>query len=323
MTDSLLSLLQASQPLLHGVAGRGLSLLFEATLKGTFFLLAAIALALALRCASAATRHLIWTLALVAMLALPFLALTVPAWKFPVISSSGKTADEQTMTVKGAVRNHRLYRKYRAWWLASVDSGTPSHEAWVGWIMVLWGIGATLWTARITLGEVRVRGLAGRSQLLQTSQMKSTAENVCLRLRISRVVAVRSSAETPVPFTRGVFRASVFLPAEAHQWSRTQLEFVLAHELAHLNRHDYLTQMLAQVACALFWFHPLVWLAAFEMRKEREQACDDVVLSLGHRATDYAEFLFALGRSLCGAGGLWSPSVGMAQFSQLEVRMKA
>jgi TonB family protein len=140
---------------------------------------------------------------------------------------------------------------------------------------------------------------------------------------VSRAVELRTSTEIVIPFTRGAFRPAIHLPAEAHQWSRKQLEWVLAHELAHVGRHDYLTLVLAQFACASFWFHPLVWLAAFTMRKERERACDDMVLSLGHQATDYAEFLLVLSRGLRRLNGAWSASVAMAQSSQLEVRMKA
>ncbi len=131
------------------------------------------------------------------------------------------------------------------------------------------------------------------------------------------------SGEIGIPFTRGVFRPAIFLPDVAHEWTRERLEFVLAHELAHVRRHDYLTQIPAQIVCALFWFHPLVWFAAFQMRKERERACDDMVLNLGHPAADYAEFLVMLGRSLRRLTPAWSTSIAMAQSSQLEVRMKA
>ena len=92
---------------------------------------------------------------------------------------------------------------------------------------------------------------------------------------------------------------------------------MVAHEMAHVNRCDYMTQLAAQIACAVFWFHPLVWLAAIEMRRERERACDDAVLNLGHRATDYGEFLLALSRSLRRLDGAWLTGVGMAQSSQL------
>jgi TonB family protein len=326
MTGGLSSLLQASQ-YLRGFSGHGFALLFEATLKGTFFLLLAVALTLALRRASAAARHLVWTLALGAMLALPIFFLTVPAWNVPMISSlPADTSGERTMMGEDLAvvfQNHHANVDHAARRLAPAAVDTAGHPARVGWILSLWAIGTMLLAARIAVGEVRVRRVTRRSRLFETSQAKSILENVRPRLRISRAIELRTSTEIAIPFTRGAFRPTVLLPAEAHQWSRKQLEWVLAHELAHVHRYDYLTQMPAQVACALFWFHPLVWLAAFAMRKERERACDDMVLSLGHRATDYAEFLLVLSCGLRRLDGAWLTSVAMAQSSQLEVRMKA
>jgi TonB family protein len=326
MTGALLSFLQVSQSL-PGFSGQTLALLLEATFKGTFFLLFAVAWTLAVRRASAATRHLVWTLALGAMLALPIARLTVPVWTVPILSSSPHdTAGEQTFVRKGIAGvppSHQVNPDRAGRRAASAAFETAAHRAWLGWMFSLWAIGSMLLAARSAAGEVRVYGLARRSQLLETSQAKSILENLRRRLRISRNVELRISAEIAIPFTWGAFHPTVLLPVEAHQWSRKQLEFVLAHELAHVNRYDCLTQTPAQVACALFWFHPLVWLAAFEMRKERERACDDMVLSLGHRGTDYAEFLVVLGRGLRHPHGAWLTSVAMAQSSQLEVRMKA
>jgi len=325
MNGGLGWLLLAPQTL-SGPSGRGLALLVEATLKGTFLLLCALVLTLALRRASAATRHLIWKLALGAMLALPVLSLTLPAWKLPMLplspSGAGGGPAMAAEDFAAVLRNPRVHRDHTER-LEPALAGTTGHPASAAWILSLWALGAMLWTARIALGEARVRRLARRSRPFDTRQAKSILENVCRCLRVSRAVELRTSAETATPFTRGALRPAVLLPAEARQWSRKQLEWVLAHELAHIARNDYLTQIAAQLACALFWFHPLVWLAAFEMRKERERACDDTVLNFGHPAADYAEFLLALTRGLRRLDGAWLTSVAMARSSQLEVRMKA
>ena len=96
MTGGLSWLFQASQPL-RGFSAQVLALLLEATLKGTILLLLAAASTLALRRASAATRHTVWTLALAALLVLPIASLTVPAWKVPMISPPpADTAGERT-----------------------------------------------------------------------------------------------------------------------------------------------------------------------------------------------------------------------------------
>ena len=326
MTSVLYSLLQVA-PSLHGFSGQGLALLFEASLKGTLFLLLAVALALGLRRASAASRHLLWTLALGAMLALPIVSLTVPAWHVPILSSLVATAaGERTIRSENLAvvsPGPQVGTEPAAQRPATAAFAPASGPDWLGWILALWAIGLLLMVARIAGGEVRVRGFRRHSRLFETGQAKSILESVSRHLGISRPVELRTSAEIAIPFTWRSFRPIIFLPAEAEHWSGEQLEFVMAHELAHVSRYDYLSQMPAHVACGLFWFHPLVWLAAFQMRRERERACDDLVLSLGHPATDYAEFLLALGRRLRRLDIAWSTSVAMAQPSQLEVRMKA
>lgn len=323
MTSSLGWLFQVS-PSFRGFSAQSLALLVEASCKGTIFLLLAVAAARALRRASAATRHMIWTLALGALLVLPIASLTLPAWKVPMLLPSPTVATgEQRITSEDlamATPSHQP-NAHRAARRTIFEMAVSS--PWVGWIVFLWAAGAMLWAARIAVGEVRVRRIARRAQLLETSQTNSCWENLRRLLCIGRTVELRTSTEISVPFTWGVFQPTVLLPAEAHQWSRKRLESVLAHELAHVQRFDCLTQVPAQVACALFWFHPLVWLASFEIRKERERACDDIVLSLGHPPTDYAEFLLMLSRRLRRLDGAWLTSVALAHSSQLEVRMQA
>jgi TonB family protein len=97
---------------------------------------------------------------------------------------------------------------------------------------------------------------------------------------------------------------------------------VVLHELVHVRRHDLLAQLAAQAACCLYWFHPLVWLAARELRKERERACDDAVLRGGVAAPDYAGHLLELARVLVERRSL-ADAPAMAETGDLEERVRA
>ena len=128
-----------------------------------------------------------------------------------------------------------------------------------------------------------------------------------------------------MPMACGLLRPTVVLPAEADAWPDERVRVVLLHELAHVRRRDCLTQAVADAACALFWFNPLAWMAVRELRRERERACDDMVLAAGTRGPDYAAHLLDIARAMRGASldSVFSSGVAMAHRSELEGRLMA
>jgi beta-lactamase regulating signal transducer with metallopeptidase domain len=99
--------------------------------------------------------------------------------------------------------------------------------------------------------------------------------------------------------TAGIFRSVIVLPRDAEVWNEERQWFVLAHELAHIRRRDGILQPIHQLACALYWFNPLIWVASKRLQLERERACDDEVLQLGANADDYASHLLEIARDQC------------------------
>ena len=85
--------------------------------------------------------------------------------------------------------------------------------------------------------------------------------------------------------TWGAFFPVILLPAGAGAWHGDRIRIVLAHELAHLARRDWLIQLLAETGRAVNWFNPLYWVACARLRRESEYACDDIVLDLGNSST--------------------------------------
>jgi hypothetical protein len=97
---------------------------------------------------------------------------------------------------------------------------------------------------------------------------------------------------------------------------------VLLHELAHVRRLDCVTQPLAHLAVALHWFNPLAWLALRRLTAEREQACDDMVIAAGERASNYATHLLDVARTLRAGHVAAAAAVTMARRSELEARLR-
>jgi hypothetical protein len=125
-----------------------------------------------------------------------------------------------------------------------------------------------------------------------------------------------------MPVTWGVFSPTILLPAAADEWTPERRRVVLLHELAHVARRDCLTQLLATLCCAVYWFHPGAWWAARRMRVEREEACDDRVLAAGARASDYAGHLVEVARAFRVPRPL-APAMAMARGGQLQARVLA
>jgi uncharacterized protein (TIGR03435 family) len=120
--------------------------------------------------------------------------------------------------------------------------------------------------------------------------------------------------------TCSVVRPVVIFPADAHRWDEQDVERALIHELEHVRRYDWATHCLARVACAAYWFHPLVWVAWRHLTLEAERSCDDAVLG-NSEAIAYANQLLGLARRRSAVSR--SPALAMANRSDLAARIRA
>ena len=104
----------------------------------------------------------------------------------------------------------------------------------------------------------------------------------------------RESDWIELPITIGALRPVVLLPSSGRGWPVGWRRSAVAHEVAHVRQRDPMLQAVAELVTALYWFHPLAWRAARQLRIERELAADDQVLLQGSRGADYAELLVTL-----------------------------
>ena len=129
------------------------------------------------------------------------------------------------------------------------------------------------------------------------------ARELAEAMAIAAPIAVVESAATSMPLVCGVWRPRIVLPARRRASGPTSgATSSSLHELAHIKRRDCLTQAIAQVVCALYWFNPLAWIAARRLRVERERACDDFVLAAGIRGSDYANHLLGIAQAAAASG---------------------
>jgi TonB family protein len=158
--------------------------------------------------------------------------------------------------------------------------------------------------------------------LLHPMWTRLSAE-VSRALGLQRPVRLLRSHRATMPVTWGVLQPRVLLPKEAEDWPLERVRVVLSHELAHVQRRDWLFQMLAEAGRVLYWFNPLAWVNCDRLRRESEQACDDAVLNSGIDAPDYAEHLLELARTLKSSDRAWSVALAMARQTNLERRFMA
>ena len=124
--------------------------------------------------------------------------------------------------------------------------------------------------------------------------------------------------------TWGLGRPVILVPVGGDHWTEEVRRSVLLHELGHIRRNDCLMHLLGRLACAAYWFHPLVWFAARQQRKTSEQAADDVVLASNTAPLEYASHLLAIARDVRGSTGFIADvALPMATPSGLENRVRA
>jgi TonB family protein len=294
------------------------AVLADATVKSAAVLVAAWIVALLLRRSSAAARHLLWTAAFAAVLALPFLSVSLP--DLPVRGTGAILPSAAVFQTTATARTGTPpNRETRAQPSGRQPQPGPWRPDWPLWITIAWIAGAVTLTGQmiaacVTMSRARRSCAAAPDRALHVEM--ATA------LGIRHPVEVLESPAGTMPMTYGVLRPAVFLPVDSTEWDDGLRHAVLLHELAHVRRGDVAAQILARLALAMHWWNPLAWMAWRQFLRERERATDDMVLGMGVRASDYAGHLLQMARSGNAPTLAWA-AVAMARRSQLEQRLAA
>lgn len=193
---------------------------------------------------------------------------------------------------------------------------------WPDIVLFVWLAGMLLVASHFVSGAVTARRLLSRATVVTDERWNSLLSLTMAQLWLRRRVVLLQSERVTTPAAWGIFHPVVVVPTAADEWNNVQRHAVLLHELAHVERWDCLTHVLAELACAVYWFNPLAWWAKHMLNTERERACDDRVLGQGTRPSSYAEQLMTVAYSYRGRHRQPAGSLPMAKPSQLEDRVR-
>jgi bla regulator protein blaR1 len=185
-------------------------------------------------------------------------------------------------------------------------------------LLIGWIVGAACFLAPVAIGLWQIRTI--RRSALPWRRGEFVAARAGEELGVRQRVEVHMHEGVAGPMTCGIARPTVLFPIDAADWPAEEIDRAIVHELEHVRRHDWLSQCLARIVCAIYWFHPLVWIARRAFELEAERACDDAVL-LRAEATGYADQLVGLATRLSGSHR--RPLLAMASRRDLAARVRA
>jgi beta-lactamase regulating signal transducer with metallopeptidase domain len=284
-----------------------MSLLLATAVKTTVVLLAALAARALVRNQSAAVRHWMLAVAIGCALLMPALGYIAPTWQVPSVTGPDPEVESRVefnvaATGSPAVPSPRQLPE------------APSPPFAIGpFLLALWSGGTVIALAVLLAGLARLAAIAAAAQPAGPGRCDALARAIALAFGINRRIRLLYGSNPSMLMTWGLFRPIVILPESARAWTDDRLRVVLCHELAHIRRGDWGTQLAGDVLRAVYWFNPFAWIACRRLRLDSEHACDDAVLNAGVAAPAYATHLLDLARACSRRRVAWSPALPVAR----------
>ncbi len=296
------------QRLLHDPAFYRLGLTLAHFLwQGTVLALLALLLRAALRRLRPAVRYLILLGLFAAMAATPVLTFTLWTKSPP---PAVMTMTEMQRLLAAAARQRPAHATLPAAGDAAAPAGWARLRSSLGsierrlravWWRVrgrlpvaglLWMLGVLVLSLRLLVQWGLFVRVVRRATLLDEERWRRPLASLSERLGVRRAVRLLRSVEVGVPTVAGWLRPVILLPPAALLGlTPEQLEAVIAHELAHIRRHDFLVNVLQRAVEVLLFYHPAVWWLSGLIRVERELCCDDLAVRATGNAVSYARAL--------------------------------
>lgn len=188
------------------------------------------------------------------------------------LKSSGVTSDSQPESQQASLSPPTT---------SALPSLTPISNGVLGLVVGAWLIGVLLSALRFLCGLLEIYRWKREAKYLNCSEITAIVERLSQRLGIRKSIAILESTRLGIPAAMGWLRPVIFLPVQAISGlSRTELEAVIAHELAHIRRYDYVVNLVQCWIEILFFYHPAVWWLSAQVRLEREHCCDELAIEV-------------------------------------------
>jgi beta-lactamase regulating signal transducer with metallopeptidase domain len=198
----------------------------------------------------------------------------------------------------------------------SMTSAATSFD-WNAFALGLYVVPLFAMLAGLAFGLLRLRQLYGRARVLEDGRWLTALAAAQNRIGVKHGTALLISDDVNSPISWGIVRPVIMIDANARA-AADRAEAIIAHELAHVQRLDWLKLIVARIAVSIFWFNPLVWALARHGHQLREEAADDAVLRTRVATSDYADLLLtavrhANARPLIAANGVAPSRSSIAQ----------
>jgi beta-lactamase regulating signal transducer with metallopeptidase domain len=285
------------EPVAQALGWALLQFVWQGALVG---LLTAAVLAI-LRRSAADVRYVVSTVALALMLTMPVVTTiqTLASSEFMTVGQGLQTPASTRQGVQSSVgQGLQTLPSIEQGLQSSAGQGLqtlPSIEEWLPMLLSVWLAGVAMLTLRLLSGWVWVQRMKTHEAHPVHESLEAVGRRLMRRLHIVRGVRFLESRRVDVPTVIGWLSPVVLLPVSALAGlTPRQVEAILAHELAHIRRHDYFVNLLQTVVETLLFYHPAVWWVSHRIRVERENCCDDLAVSLCGDPVAYAAALAEL-----------------------------
>ena len=160
------------------------------------------------------------------------------------------------------------------------------------WIVLLWLIGVVIHGAKFTGGYIYASRFSKRSTTDLPAIWAARIGKIAGKINLQKKIRTVKSLKVKVPMVTGWLRPVLILPASLLSGiPADQLEAIIAHELAHIKRNDYLVNIIQSLVEIIMFYNPAIWWLSKIMRRERENCCDDIALEAGTKSVVYAKAL--------------------------------